>query len=311
MQSAKECCSARGWPGYFLMAAVLESGVASGGVAIPLRAGQDLGASPVPVSLSMQHRICALKIAIPGLPKFCLVSLCMQTSVGLNATNLELLEDIATLQEKAQLPVMFAGDWNMKARGLETSEFLIRAGMESVVPSKHTYIKKKSQTTIDFSVLSHVLVSIVTSTYVLSSYPASPHCPVTLHIWSDVNHAISVLCKCQKIPHVKPFGPSLENLPWDELEGQVSRLEEVRGVSVGSGTPSMACFEARQAALDVVYPSVAMELERTISRMTGTTLETVSQRARSARIVKAPSCSALQEPEVGLEVLLSTSALDG
>eukprot|EP00959_Pyramimonas_sp_CCMP1952_P450320 9428843-Pyramimonas_sp.AAC.1 len=264
MQSAEEWCSARGWLGYFPTAAVLESGAASGGVAIQLRAGQDLGASPVPVSFSMQHRICALKIDISRPPKFCLVSLCAQTSVGLNATNLELLEDIATLQEKVQLRVMIAGDWHIQARRLETSEFLIRAGMEAVVPSKHTCIKKKPQTTIDFVVLSHVLASVVTSTSVLSSCPVSPHSLVTLHIWSDVNHAIPVLCKCQKIPHVMPFGPSLENLPWGELESQVSRLEEVRGVSVGSGTPSMSCFEARQAAFDVVYSSVAMELERTI-----------------------------------------------
>eukprot|EP00959_Pyramimonas_sp_CCMP1952_P139558 2920658-Pyramimonas_sp.AAC.1 len=70
----------------------------------------------------------------------------------------------------------------MKARRLETSEFLIRAGMEAVAPSKHTCIKKKPQTTIDFFVPSHVHAYIVTSTSVLSSYPVSPHCPVTLHI---------------------------------------------------------------------------------------------------------------------------------
>eukprot|EP00959_Pyramimonas_sp_CCMP1952_P214799 4494952-Pyramimonas_sp.AAC.1 len=69
MQSAKEWCSARGWFGYFSVAAVLESGVAPGGAAILLRAGQDIGASPVPVRFSMPHRICALKIDIPGLPK--------------------------------------------------------------------------------------------------------------------------------------------------------------------------------------------------------------------------------------------------
>eukprot|EP00959_Pyramimonas_sp_CCMP1952_P184364 3855221-Pyramimonas_sp.AAC.1 len=163
----------------------------------------------------MQRRICALKVDAPGPPKFCLVSLYMHTSVGLNATNLELLQDIATLQEKVQLPVMIAGDWNMKARRPETSEFLIRSGMQAVAPSNPTCIKKKSQTAIDVCVLSHVLASIVSSTAVLSSYPVSPRCPATLRIWSDVNRTTPVLRKCQKIPHVKPFGPSLENLPWE------------------------------------------------------------------------------------------------
>ena len=102
----------------------------------------------------MPHRICALKVEILGLPKFCLVYLYMQTNAGLNATNLALLEDIATLQEKVQLPVLVAGDWNMKARRFETSEFLIRAGMEAVAPSKPTCIKPKSKTTIGFCALS-------------------------------------------------------------------------------------------------------------------------------------------------------------
>eukprot|EP00959_Pyramimonas_sp_CCMP1952_P127873 2674395-Pyramimonas_sp.AAC.1 len=50
----------------------------------------------------------------------------------------------------------------------------------------------------------------------------------------------------------------------------------------------MSSFEARQAALDVVRASVAMELGLTISRVTDAPLETVSQRARSARIVHVP-----------------------
>ena len=137
---AVDWCGKRGWNAVFRPAATLQSGKASGGVAILVAHRADIGVTdPMLKAEGWEHRLLALRLAGPGLEPMILVSAYLQAGGGLNRTNRTLLATMAQWQEEARAPILVGGDFNLRPDQVRSTDFLARGGLTLMVPSSATY----------------------------------------------------------------------------------------------------------------------------------------------------------------------------
>ena len=139
-RDAEEWCAKRGWNAMFALASTLPSGQPSGGVAILVSQRSDIGVTDpdLPVG-EWRHRLLGLRLSVPGLDPFILVSAYWQADGGMNETNRELLAQTAQWQELAQQPLVVGGDFNVKPDLVVRSGFPSRAEMIIRAPAGPSY----------------------------------------------------------------------------------------------------------------------------------------------------------------------------
>ncbi len=216
---AAEWCAKRGWNAVFRPATALQSGRASGGVAILVAQRADVGVvDPGLPTAGCAHRLLGLRLAAPGLASVLVVSAYLQAGGGLNATNRMLLATVAQWQEVEQCPTIVGGDFNLKAEQISSTDFLVRSGMALTIPKGATYRTSKSATTIDYFAMSSCCLSNkVQGCHALQEFPLKPHSPVRLTL--QVGEL--VLDMPQRLPTEPPFGPRQEAHSWEALGERV------------------------------------------------------------------------------------------
>jgi endonuclease/exonuclease/phosphatase family metal-dependent hydrolase len=120
---AEDWLKTRGYHAVFHPAVRLPSGKTSGGVAIAVRDQEDVGVTDLQLQYGdYKHRVLAMRLDAAGAVPMVMVSLYLQTAVGLNSTNREILAMIAGWQAQLQLPILVAGDMNMPPKTLQSSD---------------------------------------------------------------------------------------------------------------------------------------------------------------------------------------------
>ncbi len=110
IRDAVEYCKTRGWLAIFGEAVQRESGMYSGGVAILIQDGLNIGIAAVgDVAADLHHRLTAVRLDVPGFGCMVAASTYFEAVSGLSEVNRKLLADIALLQHRCQLPVAVWG----------------------------------------------------------------------------------------------------------------------------------------------------------------------------------------------------------
>ena len=220
---AADWCCARGWNAVFRPAITLQSGRASGGVAILVAQRADVGVvDPELPSEGVAHRLLGLRLAAPGLESVLVVAAYLQAGGGLNATNRTLLSTVAQWQEREQRPTIVGGDFNLKAEQISSTDFLTRSGMSISAPRSPTYRTSKCATIIDFFATPGCISNKVQGCSVLSKFPSKPHSPVRLTLNVGELEWVPVLDTPQRLPTELPFGPWREPMSWANLAAKVA-----------------------------------------------------------------------------------------
>ena len=223
---ATEWLEKKGWRGLFAPAQRQESGKTSGGVAICVRHKADVGVTLPHLSSDHPHRILAVKLAVSGLPETLRVCVYMEVGVGLNRLSRTLLATAAAWQEETRLPILMGGDFNVKPKTLQCTDFLVRAGMTLLAPSQATYRTAKSANVIDYFVASGSIAEQVATCTTLRDFPSRPHRPVKIALVVHGLCKVPILESPTKLPLQRPFGPAPEALRWAKLEALTAEAHE-------------------------------------------------------------------------------------
>ena len=277
-RSAEEWCERRGWNAVFREAATLPSGRSSGGVAILSTSRPDIGVTdPSLPPEGLEHRLLGLRLKLPGLEPFLVVSAYLQAGAGMGQYNRDVLATIARWQEEAKLPILIGGDFNVPPALVVGSAFTTRSSTQVFSPNVSTYRTAKARTTIDYFIVSRCLSNKIHGCNVLEGFPLKPHLPVSVAFRVGQLEWVPVLDMPPKLPTEVPFGPRREPLDWRELAG---RVEEAHAyVTNYSGSQ----WESVQA-LDQVYSDFVVAFEEQICQLTDVPKRQRSGRGRPPRI---------------------------
>ncbi len=284
--SAVEQCARLGWRAAFSLAATLESGKPSGGVAILIREGLNIGSAAVTVPSEFEHRMLGQRLEVTGFGTFIALSCYFEVGRRLTETNLGMLAAVAQLQESQQLPVLCGGDFNVPPERITAIDFLGRASMVLCKPDAATHRTKKSKSTIDYFVASQTIAYQIGSVQTLADFPLAPHRPVRLRSRVTSQDLIPVLFRPAKLPTSRPFGPQRQESDWGEVE---AILDEIQTYVV-TATPAQ-----QLTAWDVAYGVVIRHLEAEVCLQTDTPLPGRSIRGQPPRIKWVPRGAAQQQ----------------
>ncbi len=219
---AVEFCSKRGFNAVFNAAIVLESGKPSGGVAVLVKDRPDIGVTdPQAPAGGQDHRLLAVKVDVLGQEPMLVGAAYLESGVGLNLLNRELLAQVAMWQEIYQLPVLVGADANIPSTTLLKSEFWSRSPLQVVAPREPTRTNSRSASVIDYILCSRCLGAQVESCQVLRSFPLAPHSSVRLRLHVDAVQRIPVMRMPTRLPLIPPIGPSPEPQSWQALADRV------------------------------------------------------------------------------------------
>ena len=95
------------------------------GVAILVRAGLDIGISPVQYDFTdaIKHRALVVKLELQGIVPHVFGCIYGKSGESLGAVNLELLALVAQIQHCTSMPVLFAGDRNFSPQATGHTDF--------------------------------------------------------------------------------------------------------------------------------------------------------------------------------------------
>ncbi len=272
-------CKQRGWLASFSPAQLRDTGSHSGGVAILVRDKLNIGIQRLGSSTAvLQHRLLAVRLEVPGYGSMAVASTYLEAVSGLSATNRELLAEIAMLQHDCKLPVAVGGDWNMEPRTLQRADFLHRAQMRILAPDIATCVTRTSSRVIDFFVVSRSLAEQIGAPARTLAYYLRPHRPVAFNMALDDEEFVPVLSRPRSIPISWPFGPSVEEEDWTELDELLhqSRVDLPEDPSGQLG------------ALNYVYGHFLKKMEASICRQTDTPVPLTTRRGRAPEILLVP-----------------------
>ncbi len=274
---ATEWLEKRGWRGIFVPAQHQPSGRTTGGVAICVRHRADVGVTLPNLESENPHRLLAVKLAVSGLPEMLVVCIYMEAGVGLNRLNRTLLATAASWQEEMRLPILMGGDFNVRPRTLQNTDFLARASMTLLAPSLATYRTAKSATVIDYFIASGSIAEQVATCQTLRDFPSRPHRPVQLALEVHGLSKVPILESPTRLPLQRPFGPAPEALRWEKLEA----LTKEAHVYIDT---RLTAQQERVQLLDHVYCRLAKDLEKHLCAMTDTPRRRSSCRGKLPRI---------------------------
>ena len=124
--------------------------------------------------------------------------------VGLNDTNLEMLQEIAGALKVLQGPWVLGGDWNLTPSVLAGSKWLDMIGGMIVAPDAPTC----HSSTYDFVVVDRRLHSSVAGVARLNDAGTNPHWPARLFLHSQAQRQLSrQLIRPDKVQGLLPHGP--------------------------------------------------------------------------------------------------------
>jgi len=273
----------RGWRSLWAPALATDKDGASGGVAIFVRSWLNLAKPPQDAldraewpTVLATARIVAGCLTIPGGRSVVLYSVYMQTGIGWNLKNKELMRISGKHAEGHKFETVMAGDWNMTPLQFRAGGCDRVGGFKVLAPEAATCISSTSARTIDFFVVSESLASVEVDLKVREEATTRPHRPVTLEIHEDLSKA-TVRCfkEYQRLPIERPFGPGLEPLDWSGVREETSRVAEA--AREGQTGPAIK-------HLDTAFEAWLGHCELEVSRATDTPLLKPGDRSRGAQL---------------------------
>ena len=294
IDTAVQWMLARGWCATFSPAIATDSGGLSGGVAIAVRAGLNIGVSALKYNIPEEHRhrVIGVRLVADGLVPVAVMSVYFQDGLGPKELNLDLLSDVALVQEVDQLPVLAGCDFNMTPSRVTSLDFCRRSSTTVMAPGKATYFHNKTARILDYFLLSQCLGPAVDSVRVQHEARLSPHRPVRLRANLSGERLVPVLQMPQKLPTASPVGPRPEPGDWEELHRTMLGLREVvtKGVRLTADDSfSKLPYPDRQRHLDSAYAQLVGAIERELSRATDTPLRNPGYRASPPHIKMVPA----------------------
>ncbi len=194
------------------------------GVAILLAARPDIGVTdPSLESEGLEHRLLGLRLRLPGLEPFLVVSAYLQVGAGLGRTNRAILATVARWQDEAKLPILVGGDFNLKPALVLGTDFPSRSGTQVLAPRDSTYRTSTARATIDYFIVSSCLSNKLQGCHVVGGFPLKPHLPVRVGLKLGQLEWVPVLDRPSKLPTDAPIGPRREPLDWTELGDRVEQ----------------------------------------------------------------------------------------
>jgi len=178
---------------------------ASGGCMVAARKGN--GITPHPDSLvkdGFGHRIKLAWVAGFLAGGLHIGSVYLKDGVGLDDTNLELLQEIAGALKQLQGPWVLGGDWNVTPQILAQSKWLDMIGGMIVAPDAPTC----HDSVYDFFVVDKKLHLAIAGVARLNDAGTNPHWPARLFIHSDARRQLSrQLVRPMRVAGILPHGP--------------------------------------------------------------------------------------------------------
>ena len=290
LESAQECddatewCGARGFHAVFQRACTSETGRPSCGVAILVAQRDDFGVTAPALQLDPEEsaRIMALKLSTPAMDETLLINAYFEDSRGLSAFNRQLLAKMAIWQQEFAMPIIGGGDFNIPADILAREvEYWRRSRLQLVAPSSPSYTTSKAATTIDYFVVSSVLIDQVISREVLRHFPLAPHSPVKIILEYGEEVYVPVLEVPRKLPLVPPFGPAQLPPDWAPLQARLSEAHTYYDQWPLGRPPSQG---EKAQVLDQCYGTFADVFEETLCVLLDVPRQRRSQRGAPARI---------------------------
>ena len=278
IDTAVEWCDVRGWKAVISKGRLSDKGTPMGGCAVVVADGLNIGVTPI-AGWEQSDRLVAVGLEIPGVRDLAVASTYFQVGSGLGQVNVEILGHIAQLQIVSGRPTIVGGDFNNSPGVIEGSDFLRRAGMKVVAPATSTCITRRSQTKIDYFLISDCLEEAVREVSTLKNYPLAPHRPVRLITNLGRDEEIEVVRLFQKMPTKLPVGPLQQRREWHATKGALLGLEMIMKEPWSSRGQ-------RQAALDRTYKVLAQDMEDTISRIMDFPLREKGKRAQPPKVIK-------------------------
>ena len=274
----------------------------SAGVAIVVR--DVFGLLPCSPLVVCEGRAIAATLQLPDGPQFRLISLYLETRVGMSPSNKRLLAAAGQCLMASDVPGILAGDFNCSPSVVLETGFAQLIHGHVIAPEGPTYISGDLVSCIDYFAVTGGVVRIVDALKAVPSLCFPNHYEVRMRLRTTTSRCtMKKLWMPPAIPTLPPFGPRPCPPDWHGAQAAASQAETM--ALKHQHTPfHVGCM---RAAISAAYRAVMNVLELELVGITGTFVGTLGRRTDMPRIITTSIFPCLANPNA----VLSCERLDG
>ena len=176
----------------------------SGGCIVGAKRGIGIAGHEHVVSEAIKHRCCFAWVSAMLKGGVHFGSIYLKDLVGMDDTNMAILQEVAAAITALKGPWILGGDWDLEPHVLQGSGFLRMVRGTMVAPALPTCNGK----TYDYFVVSERLAHLVAGVARIEDGGLHPHWPSRLYVRADGRrHLVRKIVRPERVPGVLPFGP--------------------------------------------------------------------------------------------------------